>query len=100
MGELSEQVRAAFEAEDHEAAHPPLHALAPLLRELPRLADQESFDEAERLEIHRALGELFVIFGEIDERLHGGLGASYEDRAERIDAAIRRLQPQFGPRDR
>lgn len=95
--ELRDTIRAALAAERYDDADPPLHELAALLRAMPRLADRESFVDEERRQITRALDDLFHMFAQVDARLHGGFGVSYDRLADDIDVAIERLAPRAGP---
>jgi len=97
--ELRDLLRAGWQANEHDQVHEPLHELAPLLRELPRLLDKEDLPTVERTEAQLAIHELFRMFGQIDSKLHSGFGSSYDELAEQIDAAIEKLQPKPGPRD-
>jgi len=96
--ELREILRVGWQEDDHDKVHEPLHELAPLLRELPKLLDKQDWTDDDRAEAQRAIHELFRMFGQIDAKLHSGFGASYEDVADVIDVEIDKLQPKQGPR--
>lgn len=87
-----EAIRDSFGKKDVDAAHGPLHDIGKLLEQVPVLAGQESKDEAALAEVKKAVDALFDNYTKVDEKLHGEEGATYEEVAEKIDAAIEQLK--------
>ncbi len=87
-----ESIRDSFGKKDVDGAHGPLHDIGKLLEQVPVLAGQESKDEAALGEVKKAVDALFDNYTKVDEKLHGEEGATYEEVAEKIDAAIEQLK--------
>lgn len=81
------RIRAAFEAEDPEAAHDDLHAIGHLLGEIPQLAHTAGL-AIDRKMVKRSAGILFEAFSRIDDNLHGGTGSTYAEEAETISKEL------------
>jgi predicted RNase H-like HicB family nuclease len=73
-----------------EAADKAVHELGHILAELPALADKEGVMADER--VKPAIDDLFDCFDQIDQKLEGGVGKTYDEVAERIDAAMDTLR--------
>jgi len=78
-------------AENHvEEADKAVHELGHILAELPALADKEGAMADER--VKPAIDDLFDCFDQIDQKLEGGVGKTYDEVADRIDAAMDTLR--------
>jgi hypothetical protein len=92
LDELRTDVKDAFAANDLEKADGPVHEFGHVLEELPALAEKASLTQVEQDEIKTAVEDLFDCFGRIDDRIHSGKGATYEEVSEEIDAALATLR--------
>ena len=90
--ELYAEMKAAFAEDDLEKADGPLHEIGHVLEALPELAAKESLPEADQEQIKTAAEALLDRYGEVDERIHGGEGKSYDDVAAQVDEAIATLK--------
>jgi hypothetical protein len=78
-------------AEDNlKAADDAVHEIGHILEELPALAEKEigAADD----QVKPAIDELFDCFDQIDQKLEGGAGKTYDEVAERIDVAMATLR--------
>lgn len=82
-----ERIRAAFEADDPDAAHDDLHAIGHVLEDLPKLAGTAGV-AIDRKAVERSAGVLFDAFSRIDAKLHGGTGSTYADEAKTISREL------------
>ncbi|NBU41712.1 MAG: hypothetical protein EBS51_13115 [Planctomycetia bacterium] len=82
-----ERIRAAFEADDPDAAHDDLHAIGHVLEDLPKLAGTAGF-AIDRKAVERSAGVLFDAFSRIDDKLHGGTGSTYAEEAKTISKEL------------
>ncbi|MBM3954597.1 MAG: hypothetical protein ACKO9B_17440 [Planctomycetota bacterium] len=82
-----ERIRAAFEANDPDAAHDDLHAIGHLLEDLPKLAGTAGV-ALDRKAVERSAGVLFAAFSRIDDKLHGGTGSTYAEEAKTISKEL------------
>lgn len=92
LGAMHVKIRDAFGKKDVDTAHGPLHDIGHLLEQIPVLAGQETKDEARLAELKKVVDELFDHYGKVDEKLHGEEGATYEEVADKIDAAMEKLK--------
>ncbi len=88
---ISATIKAAFEKDDAEAAHEPLHEVGHLLEQVPDLVKKSSLDEATKAEVQKASDTLFESYSAVDEGMHGGEGKKYSDVSEAIDGALKVL---------
>lgn len=95
---LRDTIRDAFAAKDDDKAHEPLHEVGHLLEHLPELAGKHT-PPIDSAAVKSDADELFDLFGKVDEKMHGAEGAAYADVADKIDAAVDRLQKLLTPED-
>ena len=70
-----------------------------ILGEIPALADKESISDEDKAAIKSAVEDLFEGFGELDDKMHGGEGATYEEVADKIAQAMATLKKHAGPQE-
>jgi len=63
-----------------------------VLEDVASLAEKASLDAAKQDEIKKAVEQLFDSFGKVDDKLHTGKGATYEEVSQKIDAAMATLR--------
>jgi hypothetical protein len=78
-----DRIRAAFEADDPDAAHDDLHAIGHLLEDQPKLAGTAGV-AIDRQAVERSAGILLDAFARIDDTLHGGTGSTYAEESQAI----------------
>ena len=88
---LNEAIRDAFLQGDMQKADPPVHEMGHVLEAVHSLAAKASFSASAQMQINDAVDSLFKSFAAIDEKLHGGTGASYSDVEAEIKPAIELL---------
>lgn len=88
LEEMNQAIAAAFAANDPDAAHDPLHEVGHVLDELPSLAKKQALSDEALAAIGSAVEKLFNAFGKVDEKFHGGEGATYDEVKADIDAAM------------
>lgn len=86
------QISQAFAANDIEAADGPIHEVGHVLEDVVELAREEAFSDEAVAEINAAVETLFDAFGRVDEKIHGGEGATYDEVQPEIDSAFETLQ--------
>lgn len=91
--ELRDTVRDSLAKKNLKLADESLHEIGHLLEKVPGLALKASLTKEQSETLKKSTGELFDLFGKIDEKMHGGKGMSYEEAAAKIDAAIEALRP-------
>jgi hypothetical protein len=96
---LATSIKDAFTANDEDKAHGPLHDVGHILGEIPALADKESISDEDKTAIKSAVEDLFESFGKLDDKMHGGEGATYEEVAGKIDQAMATLKKYAGPQE-
>jgi len=96
---MKNKIRAGFAAGDVDSAHGPLYEVGHLLENMVTLAKKEELSEEQMTAVEGAKETLFDAFGEIDKTLHGGEGATYEEKAEAIDAAMKVVVEAAGVTD-
>jgi len=89
---LNEQIREGLAEGDTAKADGPVHKIGHVLEEVEQLAGKASLDDTQKQDVKLAIEKLFDAFGKIDEKLHGGKGADYQDVAPQIDEAIQKLK--------
>lgn len=87
-----EAIRDAFQANDLDKAHTPLHEVGELLEGLPALADKAVLGEAERASAKAAVDAMFDGYGQIDGAIHAGKQPDYAAVAEKLDKGMADLQ--------
>lgn len=87
-----EAIRDAFQANDLDKAHTPLHEVGELLEGLPALADKAALGEAERASAKAAVDAMFDGYGQIDGAIHAGKQPDYAAVAEKLDRGMADLQ--------
>lgn len=88
---LWDSIRGGFENNDEEAAHGPLHDVGHVLEKVVGLAEEEGISGEQLVAVTDAKESLLDAFGEIDKKLHGGEGATYDEVSGKIDAALKKL---------
>jgi hypothetical protein len=92
LDQLRGEVKDALAAGDLKKADGPVHEIGHILEELPELAAKET-ELATDDTIKPAVDDLFECFNDIDLKLHDdGAGKTYDEVADRIDAAIATLR--------
>jgi ribosomal protein L17 len=81
----------AFTKGDISAADEPIHEVGHVLEELVAMAKKESMDETAIAAISAAVESLFDAFAQIDEKIHGGEGATYDQVKAEIEAGFKVL---------
>ena len=87
-----EAIRDAFQANDMDKAHTPLHEVGELLEGLPALADKAALGAAERDAAKAAIDAMFDGYGQIDGAIHAGKQPDYAAVAEKLDKGMADLQ--------
>ena len=80
------EIKEAFSKKQPEDAHEALHEVGHSLESITNLAGATT--EEAKQSVKKAVDELFKCFGAMDETLHGETGKSYDEVADRIDAAL------------
>jgi hypothetical protein len=75
-----------------EKADGPVHELGHILEDVPGLAEKASLGAPERAEIKEAVEVLLDTFTKIDDKIHSGKGATYEEFSSQIDDAMATLR--------
>ena len=89
----------ALAAGNLEAADDAVHEIGEILEELPDLAAKEAAIAADET-IKPAIKDLYDCFDSIDQKLHGDVGKTYDEVAERIDAAMKTLRARATPKEK
>ena len=90
--QLRDTIRDAFEADDADAAHNPLHEVGHLLSGIEKLVEKSDEDAEHKEEMIAAVEELFDSYTAVDETFHSDGGKKYSEVASKIDAAVKTLQ--------
>lgn len=88
---LRDQIRDGFTSGDVDAAHGPLHDVGDKLDQLSKLITKSDLFDEDKQEIEGQINTLFAAFGEIDKTLHGQEGSTWEEEANTIDEAMKKL---------
>ncbi|HEX4146580.1 MAG TPA: hypothetical protein VHY91_23970 [Pirellulales bacterium] len=91
-------VRDAMASSNMDAADDAVHEIGHILEELPALAAKETRTADET--IKPAIDKLFDCFDQIDEKLEGGAGKTYDEVAEHIDVAMATLRSKVKSQER
>ncbi len=92
LDQLRGEVKEALAAGDLKKADGPVHEIGHILEELPELAAKDTRLATDDT-IKPAIDDLFDCFNDIDLKLHDdGAGKTYDEVADRIDAAIATLR--------
>jgi len=78
-------IQDAYAKESPEEAHGAMHAVAAVLEILPKLANKTELAEADREAVRQAADDLFDLFGQLDQGMHGGEKFDYADLADAIE---------------
>ena len=92
LSELHQEIQTAFSKADHKAADEALHKIGHMLGEVPVLALKSKLTSDQATVVKSATDELFTLYGKIDERMHGGEGATYEESANKLSVALAALR--------
>ncbi len=87
-----EAIRDAFQANDLDKAHTPLHEVGELLEGLPALAEKAALGAAERDTAKAAIDAMFEGYGQIDGAIHAGKQPDYAAVADKLDKGMADLQ--------
>ncbi|HTU25086.1 MAG TPA: hypothetical protein VMF30_06800 [Pirellulales bacterium] len=93
---LRDAARRAMGENNVKAADDAVHEIGHILEELPSLAAKEAAT-AEDTEVRPAIDELFECFDQIDHKLHGEAGKTYDEVSQRVDAAMETLRAKLKP---
>lgn len=83
-----EAIRDAFQADDVEKAHEPLHEVGGLLDALPKLVDQSELSDSDKATAKAAVTAMFDAYGQIDGAIHDGKAPDYDAVAADLDKAM------------
>ena len=92
LEEMNKAIAAAFASNDVDAAHDPLHEAGHVLDELPELAKRQQLNDKAVAAIIAAVETLFNAFGKVDEKFHGGKGATYDEVKADVDSSMNVLR--------
>ena len=87
-----EAIRDAFQTNDMEKAHEPMHRIGRLIETLPELAAKAELGEQELATVKSAAAAMFEAYGEIDDAIHTGKQADYAAASGTLDKAMTDLQ--------
>lgn len=87
-----EVIRDAFQANDMDKAHEPLHSIGHLIETLPELAAKAELGEQDLATVKSAAAAMFAAYGEIDDAIHTGKEADYASASGALDKAMADLQ--------
>ena len=91
LDQLRGEVKAALSENNLEKADEPIHEIGHILGELPELAAKEA-ELANDSTVKPAIDDLFDCFNQIDKKVHEDTGKTYDELADRIDAAMETLR--------
>ena len=83
-------VKNAMADNNTEAADKAVHEIGHILEELPGLAAKQAVAVDDKLK--PAIDDLFDCFDQINQKLEGGVGKTYDELSERIDVAMATLR--------
>lgn len=92
LEEMNKTIASAFADNDVDAAHDPLHEVGHVLDELPGLAKKQALGDEAVAAISAAVETLFNAFGKVDEKFHGGEGATYDEVKADVDSSMEVLR--------
>jgi hypothetical protein len=95
---LRDQIGAAMDKNDPDAAHEPLHDVGKLLEAMPELAADTDLPESEWQEIKQEADRLFKAFGDVDSSFHkedGDHQAAYKAVKSIIDEGVTKLEAKL-----
>ncbi len=92
LEEMNKTIASAFANNDVDAAHDPLHEVGHVLDILPGLAKKQGLDGKAVSAISSAVETLFDAFGRVDEKFHGGEGATYDEVKADVDSSMEVLR--------
>ena len=92
LRENYEAIRDAFQANDTEKAHQPLHGVGATLEALPELAGKAALGETELASVKSAVAAMFDAYGTIDGAMHEGKQPDYAAVADKLDKGMADLQ--------
>lgn len=93
---LNTDISAAFTAGKGVDADAQVHEIGHALEDVISLAKKSALSEEDQVAVGTAVESLLDAFGKIDEKLHGGDGANYEDVATDITTAMDVLKKFVG----
>jgi hypothetical protein len=93
---LDAEIRAAFAAGKGADADEQVHEIGHALEDVTALATKAALPAEAQTEVDAAVETLLDAFGKIDEKLHGGDGADYQDVAGEISTALDTLKKHVG----
>lgn len=92
LEEMNKTIASAFANNDVDAAHDPLHEVGHVLDALPALAKKQELGDEAVAAISAAVETLFDAFGRVDEKFHGGEGATYGEVKADVDSSMEVLR--------
>ncbi|MCU0982522.1 MAG: hypothetical protein MUF25_25470 [Pirellulaceae bacterium] len=87
-----EAIRDAFQANDLDKAHAPLHDVGGALEALPGLAGKAALGETELAAVKSAVAAMFDAYGQVDGAMHEGKQPDYAAVADKLDKGMADLQ--------
>lgn len=92
LRELYETIRDAFQANDPDKAHGPLHHVGHVIEDLSGLAAKAGLGEEELATVKSAAETMFEAYGRLDEAMHTGKKPDYAAEADSLEKAMADLQ--------
>ena len=89
---MDAEIKDAFEKDDTEAAHGPLHKIGHVLEEVNELAEKTDLSDEQRKSVATAVEQLFEAFGAVDAVMHGKDGKTYDEVAGQIQENLEILK--------
>lgn len=89
---LRKSIKDNFDADKLKEADTAVHEVGHILESVVKLSAKESLSPEDTETVKKSVETLFDQFGKIDDKLHGGMGSTYNDVAKEIEAAIAALQ--------
>ena len=88
-----DSIKSAFDADNHDEAHDPLHEIGHLITQLPDAASQTDLAESDWNQVKGASDKLMEAFGKIDMLFHGDeSGVKFPEVEQEIATAITVLE--------
>ena len=98
LKECHEQIKDAFEKNDTEKAHAPLHEVGNLLEALPGLAKAAKLADNDLKTVATAVDQMFAAYGSVDDAVHHGKEPDYKAVASQLDEDMAALEAVLAKR--
>lgn len=87
---MGEEIKTAFEAGKPDEAHDALHDIGLVIQAVPELAaDLGEQAKADAKQVH---DDLMAAYMKLDDTMHGGTEATWDDVSEQVDSAMAKLE--------